>query len=130
MARAQGISPRDPATVETYMRDKATAELWANLFDAEPGRKRALENQRDWAVLDLIERRIWAVTEYFEERFNSLESLKLGGLKNAIEVAEKILSYRLPAHDPVVVTSMSIPSDWLVRTYNLLLQGATPEPKT
>jgi len=129
MQRAAAISPRDMASVEVYLRDKGTSELWANLFAGEPSRKRSLENQRDWALLDLIERRLWAVTDYFEERFNSLEGLKLGGLNNAISVAENILSYRLPAHDPVIQTSMAHTSDWLIKTYRALLKHAVPEPE-
>jgi hypothetical protein len=130
MVRAMRISPRDPASIETYIRDKATAELWTNLFAAEPGRRGALEHRRDAAVMDLIERRLWAVTDYFEERFHSFEGLKVGGLENALAMAEKILSYRLPAHDPVVQTSMSIPSDWLIRSFDALLAHAVPERAT
>jgi hypothetical protein len=130
MIRAVDNDPRDAASVETYMRDKATAELWANHFAGGPRRKQALEYQRDWAVLDLIERRIWAVTDWFEEKWNPLEALKAGGLENAIAVAEKILSRRLPEHPEIIEVAGGVDKTWLERTYHALLEGSTPEPAT
>jgi len=126
--RAANFDPRNEQHAEQYARDMAATAIWEARIRGATGRREAAQGRVTQALRALVSR-LEYVTDYFEAPFCSEEALLPGGSGNAILTAEGVLSRRLPQHAPVLTTARALDSQWMQRTYALLLEGATPEPQ-
>ena len=134
LIRSRSFHPRNPASAQQLSLDRAAEQIWQHHIDSLPRRREALQHQAKLHLRDLI----WKLAEiqdYYEQKFQPIESLEMMGPEAVLATCEFCLRHRFPEHPEPVEVAASQDRHELRRIFDLLLQHATveepePEPET